>query len=108
MEVQIARQVVDFLNEHYSKETEEIPNFKRVKDSYVQVLEENEEEPVVSEAALRHSYLTQFNKMMLEVIDIKRNTLNKFLREGAYPETTIRNKEFQLDLDEARLRRLFK
>ncbi|PZP47265.1 MAG: Na+/H+ antiporter [Pseudopedobacter saltans] len=106
MEVQIARQVVDFLNEHYAKETEEIPNFKRVKDAYLQILEDNEEEPVVSEAALRHSYLTQFNKMMLEVIEIKRNALNKFLREDTYPESTIRSKEYQIDLDEARLRRL--
>lgn len=106
MEVQIARQVIDFLAENYPKETEDIPNFKRVRDSYMQILEENEEQPVVSEAALRYSYLTQFNKMMLEVIDLKRNLLNKFRREDTFPETTIRNKEYQLDLDEARLRRL--
>ncbi|MFT4203703.1 MAG: Na+/H+ antiporter [Chitinophagaceae bacterium] len=106
IDAQIAQQVVAFLDEHYQKETETIPNFKRVRDAYLQTLEENEEQPVVSEAAQRHRYMTQFNKMMLELIDLKRNALNKFRREDSYPETTIRNLEYQLDLDEARLRRL--
>jgi len=106
IDVYIAQRAVEYLDEHYTKETENIPNFKRVRDAYVQVLEENEEQPVVSEAAQRHTYMTQFNKMMLELIDLKRNCLNKFRREDTYPETTIRNLEFQLDLDEARLRKL--
>lgn len=106
MDLSIAKQVVEFLDENYPKETQELPNFKRVRDTYVQILDDLEEQPVVSEAAKRHSYITQYNKMMLDIVDLKRNALNKFRREDSFPETLIRNKEYQLDLDEAKLRKL--
>lgn len=106
MSVEIAKEVVAYLDKNYLEETETIPNFKRVKDSFIQLLEENEEQPVVSEAAARRNYMTKYNKMMLELIDLRRSILNKFRREDTYPESVIRSREYDLDLEEAKLRRI--
>lgn len=102
----IAEQVLTFMHENYEKECENNASFIRIRDFYNQMLEDNEERPVVTEGAKRESSRSKFNQFLLEIIDLKRKCLTKLRLEHTYPEYIIRNKENELDLEEARLRQI--
>ena len=51
------------------------------------------------------SFLPQYRKLLIELVDVQRQELAHMRRSAEYSEETLRNKETELDLEEARYRR---
>lgn len=105
LEVQLARDVIHFMDDHYLNEIANNENFKRVRNRYIQLIDDHEQESVIHDIAKRNQTQSSFYKMSLEIIALKRKALGKFRKEDVYPDAILRNKEFELDLEEARIRR---
>jgi monovalent cation/hydrogen antiporter len=43
--------------------------------------------------------------MLLELIDVRRRELSHYRHDNSFPDELIREREWELDLEEARLRR---
>ena len=44
-------------------------------------------------------------KVMIELLELQRKMVHEMRRNNDYPDELLRNKEIELDLEEARLRR---
>jgi len=77
-----------------------------VRDRYDRMIEtakkklESDEEAADSTDA----FLPRYRQMLLELIDVRRKELSRFRRTKEYNEELIRDREWELDLEEARLR----
>jgi Na+/H+ antiporter len=52
------------------------------------------------------SFMYQFRNLQLELIRIQREELARIRHRNEFPEELIRNEEFEMDLEEARIRRI--
>ena len=50
-------------------------------------------------------FLQQYRRLLLELVSIQRQELSRMRRDNEYSEEVLRNKENELDLEEARFRR---
>lgn len=99
----MAKETVAYIKDHYQKQVEHSESFKTVLNTYENYIDSIEEEKVVTEEAELNQYMSTYKKMLLEIINLKRSMLYKYRIEDTYPEFIIRRKERELDLDEARL-----
>jgi hypothetical protein len=49
-------------------------------------------------------FLPRYRQMLIELVDVRRKELNRFRHSNEYDEELIREREWELDLEEARLR----
>ena len=61
---------------------------------------ESEEEDVDK----NNAFLPRYRQMLLELVDVRRKELGRFRHNKEYSEELIRDREWELDLEEARLR----
>ena len=50
-------------------------------------------------------FLPQYRRLLIELVDVQRQELAQMRRDNQYSEEILRNKETELDLEEARYRR---
>jgi CPA1 family monovalent cation:H+ antiporter len=50
------------------------------------------------------SFLPHYRQMLIEIVEVRRKELNHFRTTGDYDEELLRERERELDLEEARLR----
>lgn len=102
----LAAAVLDHIVTNYASETENIDAYKRVKERYERMVqitnsklnnEEAKEEPP--------SFLPSYYKMLYEMIEVRRKEIKVMRREKNYSEEILREKERELDLEEARIRK---
>jgi len=104
--LRLATAALEYINASYSKESESIDAFNRLKARYERMVEitgkrlESEEGDEVAPA-----FLPRYRQLLLELVDIQRKELTHMRRDAEYGEELLRNKEFELDLEEARFRR---
>jgi hypothetical protein len=105
--LRMANVVVGYINTHYGEEVGEIEAFGRLKDRY-------ERMAAITSSRLRREdgedgkvdrFLPRYRQLLLEVVDIQRQELARMRRDNEFPEEVLRNKETELDLEEARYRR---
>lgn len=105
LRLQLAEFVLAYLDTNYIEEVESIEAYQRVRARYERMVEvtrgkiDSEEEDKESEA-----FLPQYREMLLELVHIRRTALNRFRYTGQFPEELLREREWELDLEEARLR----
>lgn len=104
MRVQLAEAVLTYLDSNYTRELEENETYKRVRDRYDRMIElakkklkgEETEDGI-------HFLLPQYRQMLLELVKIRRLMIRKFRYNNEFEEELIRERERELDLEEARL-----
>ena len=105
LRVQLAESVLAYLDTNYQDEIEQNETYKRVRDRYERMIEvarkKLEQEEAEDETA---SFLPRYRQMLVEIVEVRRRELNRFRHANEYNEELIREREWELDLEEARLR----
>ncbi len=102
--LRLATAALDHIQNNYSEELTSIDAYIRVKERYDRMIEiankklfnaENETEKL--------SFLPKYRQMLVEIVTAKRHELQKMHHEKQFSDELLRNKEWELDLEEARL-----
>jgi len=106
LRIQLAEAVLAYMDTNYVDEIRTHDTYQRVRDRYDRMIEtakkklESDEEAADSTDA----FLPRYRQMLLELVDVRRKELSRFRRTKEYNEELIRDREWELDLEEARLR----
>ena len=106
MRLRLANAVLAHIDERYEKEIETNETYKRVRDRYARMIEITQQKldtPLAPDEGT--SFLPHYRQMLLELIDVRRRELNHFRHNNTFSEEMIKEREWELDLEEARLRR---
>jgi monovalent cation/hydrogen antiporter len=105
LRVQLAESVLAYLDTNYPEEIEKNDTYKRVRDRYERMIEISRKRLETEESEDESSsFLPHYRQMLIEIVEIRRKELNHFRQTGDYDEELIRERERELDLEEARLR----
>lgn len=103
LRIRLAESVLSYLDTNYPEETQNHDTYKRVRERYdrmIQITKRNLESDVVSEEG---TFLPHYRQMLIELVHIRRRELNYLRHTGEFGEELIREREWELDLEEARL-----
>ncbi len=92
---------LDYLNSKYANETSTIHAFRVLKEGYEHQLKAQQKE--LSKKIRTPAYIPVYRQALLELIEVRRKTLEDLRLGGAYPDEVIRNIEREIDHEEARL-----
>jgi CPA1 family monovalent cation:H+ antiporter len=102
--LRMANAALEYMQNKYSDEIDTIDAYTRLKERYERIADranrkllEGENESTVAD------FLPQYRKMLVELVGVRRNELKKMHNEKIYSDELLRNKEWELDLEEARL-----
>lgn len=101
--LQLARHSVAYLDKHYSKQMSEYEAIHRIKEQLERMIRVSE---LVERGDLKMdigSVKMLYKRIMLELINLRRNALQTISEEKRYDEEVLRDMEHNLDLEEARL-----
>lgn len=105
LRVHLAEAVLAYLDTNYQEQIQGNETYKRVRDRYERMIEVSkkrlEKEEVEEEGA---AFLPQYRKMLVELVEVRRRELNRFRHANEFNEELLREREWELDLEEARLR----
>ncbi|MET0636309.1 MAG: Na+/H+ antiporter [Chitinophagaceae bacterium] len=106
LRVQLAETVLSFIDTNYSEQVNTIDAYKRVRDRYERMIEVTRKrlEKDSGEPEDATFYLPLYRKMLVEVVDVRRQELNRARVSGDFDEELIKERERELDLEEARLK----
>ncbi|MBS1600476.1 MAG: Na+/H+ antiporter [Bacteroidetes bacterium] len=109
MRLRMANATLDFLNKEYAEESDTIDAFNRVKDRYQRMID-NINQKLAEEESDKPAddFLPKYRKMLLEVVTVRRQELTKMRHERRFDEELFRERELELDLEEARLSKFFR
>ncbi|HXB07603.1 MAG TPA: Na+/H+ antiporter [Puia sp.] len=105
--LRMANAIVDYMNTHYTEESGTIEAFNRLKNRY-------ERMAAITSSRLKmegendgtaDKFLPRYRRLLIELVDVQRQELARMRRDNEYSEEVLRNKETELDLEEARYRR---
>jgi Na+/H+ antiporter len=107
LKLRLARVALDHINTGYADEAASIQPFSQLKDRYekkldltVKILEKADDQEAVP------SIILQFRQLQLDLIGLQRAELARMRHRNEFPEELIRSEEFEMDLEEARIRRI--
>jgi CPA1 family monovalent cation:H+ antiporter len=102
LKLQMAEAALDHMNTHYADEIIQLDAYRRLQERYERMarnaykkLVEGEGEPA--------DFLPHYRQMLRELVAVKRAALQRFKKEQLYSDELLRDKEWELDLEEARL-----
>lgn len=104
LRIRLAESVLSYLDSNYSGELEQIDAYKRVRERYERMLEVTKKKLDGEVEDERNSFLPQYRQMLIELVHIRRRELNYSRHIGEFSEELIREREWELDLEEARLK----
>ena len=105
--VSLTQTSLTYINNHFAEEVEKDEHFKAIRNRYQRELKINTEKLAniqQGNTAFEKTPTLHLKKMLLELIEVKRTELGKYLQKRTFDEELIRDKERELDLEEARLR----
>jgi monovalent cation/hydrogen antiporter len=106
LRLHLAHAVLAHMDEKYASEIEKNETYKRVRDRYARMIEITQKKLETQESIDdQHTFLPHYRQMLLELIDVRRRELIHYRHDNSFPEELIREREWELDLEEARLRR---
>ncbi len=105
LRIRLAESVLAFLDTNYTEQIENHDTYRRVRDRYERMIEVTRKKLISEEAIDEASnFLPLYRQMLIEIVDVRRKELNRFRHSSEYSEEIIREREWELDLEEARLR----
>lgn len=105
--LRMANAVVDHINTHYPSEADSIEAFTRLKNRYERMaaITSSRLKMEGEEGEKAAKFLPQYRRLLIELVDVQRQELAKMRRDNQFSDEILRNKETELDLEEARYRR---
>ena len=103
LKIRLAESVLSYLDTNYPEETQNHEAYKRVRERYdrmIQITKRNLETDAEQE---EDAFLPHYRQMLVELVHIRRRELNYVRHTGEFSEELIREREWELDLEEARL-----
>jgi CPA1 family monovalent cation:H+ antiporter len=102
--LRLANVVLEYISSQYAEESSSIAAFSRLKDRYQRMIEITSKK-LEKDEEMAPSFLPRYRQLLLELVKIQRQELSQMRRDATYSEELLRNKETELDLEEARFRR---
>lgn len=106
LRLELAEAVLAYIDTNYAAEVANNETYTRVRDRYERMIgvtrKKLEKEEAEDKAA---SFLPQYRQMLLELVEVRRRELARFRHNKEYDEELIRKREWELDLEEERLKR---
>jgi monovalent cation/hydrogen antiporter len=105
LRIHLAESVLAYLDTNYNEEIKNNETYKRVRDRYERMIEVSRKKLISEEEEEeRASFLPHYRQMLIEIVEVRRRELNRVRHTNEYDEEMIREREWELDLEEARLR----
>jgi len=105
LRLRLANAVLAHIDERYAQEIETNETYKRVRDRYARMIAITQKKLEAKESIdEEQTFLPHYRQMLLELIAVRRRELNHFRHTNSFSEELIRDREWELDLEEARLR----
>lgn len=105
LRVHLAESVLEYLDTNYTEETGTHETYRRVRDRYERMIDVAKRKLEATENdEAEKKFLPKYRQMLVELVYIRRRELNRFRHTGEYSEELIRERERELDLEEARLK----
>jgi CPA1 family monovalent cation:H+ antiporter len=102
--LRLASAALDHMQNNYGEEVSSIDAYSRLKERYERMIEiANKKLLKEEEGTSTAGFLPKYREMLLELVTIRRKELQKLRKEKLYSDELLRNKEWELDLEEARL-----
>ena len=105
LRIRLAESALSYLDTNYPEETQNHETYKRVRDRYERMIDiakrKLESDEAADEAA---SFLPHYRQMLIELVHIRRRELNYLRHKGEFSLELIREREWELDIEEARLK----
>lgn len=96
---------LDYMKSNYDEEIQNFPPFGLLKERYEKIIEMADFKILHPEHNASIDHVRKYRAMLLEIIDVKREEIQKLRRERVCSDRLIKTKEYELDLEEARLRK---
>ena len=104
--LRLANIVLDHIASRYPEESRTIEAFSRLKARYERMVAITEQQLNREDGeGTAPAFLSHYRRMLLELVNIQRQELARMRRENEFPDELLRNRETELDLEEARFRR---
>lgn len=105
IKIKLSEATVQYIEKEYAKDVAENEHFKAVLSRYERMIKLSRQKIEAHQNPKKIPKTTpHLKKMLLDIILMKRELLAHFLSEKEFDEELIRDKERELDLEEARLR----
>lgn len=102
IKLRMAEAALSHLREHYADEIEHIDAYTRVRDRYERMAELSYKKLLYGETEV-DTFRPRYRAMLKEMVAVKRMALQALRKEKLYPDELLRMKEWELDLEDARL-----
>jgi CPA1 family monovalent cation:H+ antiporter len=102
LKLQMAEAALDHMNTYYANEIMQIDAYTRLKEKYERMAK-NAYKKLLEGEAEPADFLPRYRQMLRELVTVRRAALQRLKKEQLYSDELIRNKEWELDLEEARL-----
>jgi len=103
--VRLGKESIAYLDKHYGKEMLEHETIARVKEQIIRSVNASERAKEDDTRAQLSAVRGLYNKIMLELLALRRDGLYKIKESKAYDSDVIKEMEYSLDLEESRLSR---
>jgi len=102
--LRLARAALEHMQSEHGDDMEDIDAFRRLKERYERMIEITNKKLLKEEdGGSGASFLPRYRRMLIEIVSVRRKELQKLRSERIYAEELLKNKEWELDLEEARL-----
>jgi monovalent cation/hydrogen antiporter len=102
--LRLAGSVLNHLQNKYEHELNTVDAYGRLKERYERMVEiASKKLRKEEDGQATSSFLPRYRNMLLELVTVRRDELQKLREERLYPDELLNNREWELDLEEARL-----
>jgi len=102
--LRLATAALDYMQSEHGDDLGDVDAFRRLKERYERMIEITNKKLLKEEdTAAVASFLPRYRRMLIEIVSVRRKEVQKLRAENIYSEELLRNKEWELDLEEARL-----
>ncbi|MCF0058877.1 Na+/H+ antiporter [Dyadobacter sp. CY356] len=103
--LRLASASLGHMQSSYGEEVQMIDAFSRLKERYERMIDNANNRLVEKETkGANADFLPKYRNMLVEIVSIKRDELQKLRRERIYSDEILKARERELDFEEARLR----
>lgn len=104
MRLRLANAALDYMQSEHGDALGDVDAFHRLRERYERMIAlTNKRLLKEEETQASGGFLPRYRHMLVEIVRIRREELQKMRGEGKYDDELIRSKEWELDLEEARL-----
>lgn len=107
IKMRLAEAVLSYIDSNYANDLHHNEPFQVLRNRYQRMIELSKRKFDARHQRLIESedeFMPRYRQMLLELIDVRRKELVSYRLNGDFDEEMIKDKEFELDLEEARLR----